>query len=215
MQDFEVGTRFGRIEVLGAPIRRHEFLRYYPCRCDCGKEKMVYHNHLALGKTQSCGCLQKEIAANYSRTHDESGTQLYSVWQGMKSRCENHRSKHYRRYGKRGIIVCSEWQHYPTFANWARTHGYDPKLTIERTDTNGIYAPDNCCWANKTAQARNRWNRVLIIAFGDRKILTEWAEDERCKVKLRTLEKRLERGWNVEKAIAEPPQKRKEKTEVE
>ena len=43
--------------------------------------------------------------------------------------------------------------------------------------------------------------RGLIDAFGERKTLTQWSRDPRCKVQRKTLEMRLACGWEPERAI--------------
>jgi len=56
------GQRFGRlvaIERAGKPTGTQTTYRWR-CRCDCGKIVTVTLNSLTTGKTQSCGCLQKE-----------------------------------------------------------------------------------------------------------------------------------------------------------
>lgn len=56
------GKRFGRLEV----IRRLEHVpgktRKWLCLCDCGRDSLQTQNTLKNG-VQSCGCLQKEVAA--------------------------------------------------------------------------------------------------------------------------------------------------------
>jgi len=61
------GKRFGRLTVeseaepyrspAGKPTRR------WRCSCDCGRECVVLQNQLTAGKARSCGCLQRETAA--------------------------------------------------------------------------------------------------------------------------------------------------------
>jgi hypothetical protein len=55
---------FGRLTVLYRDIKtealkkdRHAIWR---CKCSCGNEVSVVGKDLRTGKTQSCGCLQKE-----------------------------------------------------------------------------------------------------------------------------------------------------------
>lgn len=63
-----IGRRFGRLVV----ISQNEEDRVYPsgrkaakwnCHCDCGNDCVVIGWYLTNGDTNSCGCLQKEIAA--------------------------------------------------------------------------------------------------------------------------------------------------------
>ncbi len=57
------GRRMGRLtvrECLGLAGAGH---RWWGCECDCGERVAVRSRELDRGHTQSCGCLQREIAA--------------------------------------------------------------------------------------------------------------------------------------------------------
>lgn len=45
---------------------------------------------------------------------------------------------------------------------------------------------------------------TFVVAFGERKNLTRWAEDPRCAVTRWNLAQRLEAGWDVERALTTP-----------
>ena len=77
----------------------------------------------------------------------------------MKTRCINKRSKDYNRYGGRGITICDAWLNdFVEFREWALKNGYSDDLSIDRSDVNGDYTPDNCRWVTAKEQARNRRN---------------------------------------------------------
>lgn len=118
----------------------------------------------------------------------------------MLMRCYNPRSSQYHNYGARGIVVCSDWLANPlTFVEWGIQTGFSPELTLERRDVNGPYSPDNCCFATKRAQARNKRNNLLIEWRGETKCLAEWCELLGCDV--RTVSARLKRGMAVDEAF--------------
>ena len=58
-----IGKRYGRWSVIKY-IGNKNNKPYYFCKCDCGVEKEVCRDYLVNGMSCSCGCLQKEIAAN-------------------------------------------------------------------------------------------------------------------------------------------------------
>lgn len=51
------GKVFGRLTVLG---RSPHDIRYWVCKCSCGKEKTIYGGNLTRGLTRSCGCYNVE-----------------------------------------------------------------------------------------------------------------------------------------------------------
>ena len=61
-QRLDCGQRFGRWIVLGGCVTTQRGERKYLCRCDCGTERYVLERSLLSGGSQSCGCLQKEMA---------------------------------------------------------------------------------------------------------------------------------------------------------
>lgn len=95
------------------------------------------------------------------RTHGESGTRLYSIWKGVKTRCKNKNGKFWSIYGGRGIKICDEWNSdYTKFRDWSLLNGYSDGLSIDRIDNDGNYCPDNCRWISigdnsKIANTRN------------------------------------------------------------
>lgn len=80
---------------------------------------------------------------------------FYLAWAAMKDRCNNPNCKGYPDYGGRGITYCDRWKHFANFAEdmWPRTAEH---LTLERRNNSEGYSPDNCYWADRTAQCINR-----------------------------------------------------------
>lgn len=132
-------------------------------------------------------------------------TRLHRIWSDMVSRCRNPRCLCYHRYGGRGISVCGEWSSYEAFAEWAHNSGYDSALTIDRMDNDGNYCPENCRWATRRQQARNRRDNRKVV-LGGREMTVEEAS-EVSGVSSPTLRGRMRRGMTIERAVG-PVRKR-------
>jgi hypothetical protein len=150
------GQIFGRLTVL-----RRDGQRYgqsvWLCRCICGTECHTVRANLVLGLTQSCGCLNAELASARRKTHGQSkGVREYRIWMGMKARCLQPSAARWKRYGGRGITVCERWLH--SFERFIADMGPcpSPKHSIDRINNDGNYEPSNCRWATASEQMLNR-----------------------------------------------------------
>jgi hypothetical protein len=79
--------------------------------------------------------------------------------------------------------------------------------SLERRDNNGPYSPDNCYWATKAEQSRNRTGIVLFEFRGQRLCLTEIAR--LVGLSIGTLKFRLKRTSSIEEAVAAYPYRRR------
>lgn len=174
------GEKFGRLTVLGLDTVKESRKTYWMCQCECGNIKSCRADSLKCGAITSCGCKKKEqdkvnLTANHS--HKQSGTRLYYIWQGVKSRCYNVNDSRYANYGGRGIKVCEEWKSdFSNFFQWASESGYSDLLTIDRINVDGDYEPCNCRWADAKTQCNNRTSNIYIKIGNSTKTLKEWCD---------------------------------------
>ena len=134
--------------------------------------------------------------------HGQRHTKLYEVWLAMKQRCHNPKSKAYRLYGAEGKVVCEEWQEFKPFYDWSIGNGYREGLTIERIDGTKGYSPANCKWATAKEQANNTRRNHYITYNNETCTMAEWANIKGLTYS--TLKHRIERGWEIEKALETP-----------
>lgn len=100
--------------------------------------------------------------------HGMCGTRLYRIWDDMRGRTTRPSNNYYKNYGGRGITLCEAWQRFEPFMVWATAAGYQDGLMLERIDNDGPYAPDNCRWATRDEQNRNKRSNVWIDYNGER-----------------------------------------------
>lgn len=131
-------------------------------RCHCGTEKLINRYNVLTKKTQSCGCLRREIVTskNIERAiHGKTGTPLFIIWDGIKKRSSQNRKRNVKSkdYIDRGIGLCEEWEtSFNNFYQWAIDNGYSEGLQIDRIDNSSGYSPENCRWVNSQINSQNR-----------------------------------------------------------
>ena len=208
------GKRFERLTVIERDNTRpsgHGHVRIWKCICDCGNIVYASTNSLKSGNTKSCGCYKRDFSRRNNTTHGMSKTELYNVWNSMKTRCYNKKSERYSSYGGRGISVCDEWRHdYKAFYDWCMENGYKSGLTIDRIDVDGNYCPENCRWVDYTTQANNMRTNHVIEFNGESHTIAEWSRI--TSITPAALYHRCSRGWSVEKMLTTPMLNSKQKT---
>lgn len=174
------------------------------CVCECGTSAAVLGADLRAGKSLSCGCVGLDRIGRLARTHGESGTRVYRIWQNMRKRCQNPNSPDWPDYGGRGISICAEWGDYEAFRDWTKISGYQEHLSIERLDVDGNYAPNNCIWADAQAQSENR--RFVARAPNGR---LWWHIAQDNGISQAAYRSRLDDGWEYLEAATWPMGKRR------
>ena len=157
-----IGVKYNKltaIKELGTNKSRHKM---YLFKCECGNDKVATAINVRANRVKSCGCLSKK--------HGKFGTNIYSVWAGMKSRCYYEKNENYINYGARGIKVCERWKN--SFENFYKDMGDKPsaKHQLDRIDNDGDYDPSNCRWVTPSENCLNRRNKENKTGFKNIKV---------------------------------------------
>ncbi len=141
-----------------------------------------------------CGNCGERVELSYAKTrkykhcshckgikHGMSKTRPYSIWRGMRDRCDNSKNKKFHIYGGKGIKVCDRWQEFENFWNDMKD-GYSEEMTIDRENSSKNYSPDNCRWLthkeNSSKTTKRRPVEQYELLSGSKEYLTKIATYE-------------------------------------
>ena len=122
----------------------------------------------------------------YAQLREIVGKKLFertrSNHENMKSRCAE------------GYSTLSP--EFDTFPKFLRHMGFRPfdQASIHRKDNGQGYSPENCVWADRKTQARERTNSVTLTYKMETLHIMEWAE--RTSQDIALMRKRRQQGWS-------------------
>ena len=169
------GQVFNKLTVISYQGKGKNGQSKWLCRCDCGKEKVIFAHHMKSDNVKSCGCLGlTENRRNSATRHGGTGTPEWTSFHAAKKRCKPEQAEKFPDHAGRGIEF-----RYKSFKEFLDELGPRPEpkfqYSLDRIDNDGHYEPGNCKWATKKQQARNR----------------RCDNCERMKETIETLEKRI------------------------
>ncbi|CAN5654797.1 hypothetical protein BH23PAT2_BH23PAT2_07720 [soil metagenome] len=125
---------------------------------------------------------------------EKANSSEHNSYAGMLWRVKYHKS-----YQK--IKVCERWE--SSFNAFLADMGEKPSSahSLDRKDNNGDYTPENCRWATRATQARNRSTVIRIKYKGRTMSAAEWARE--IGVMATTVRYRYHKGLPVEEILKE------------
>lgn len=135
--------------------------------------------------------------------HGCSGIPLYNLWTQIRDRCTHPASKHYNRYGGRGIRVAEQWDSsFECFmADILADIGPKPSpdYSLDRIDNDKGYEPGNVRWATRFDQANNTRRNIYLTASGETKSIAQWARE--TGIAWTTISGRQRKGLSPEQCL--------------
>jgi len=129
--------------------------RYYLCKCQCGNEFEEIAINIDRGHTKTCGrhYEDRDIEATFKKRYNKMHYRVFVT-----------KDKNYEH-----VSMSNDWlsfenfkkDMFDSFVEHLKQFGAKD-TTLDRIDPNGNYCKENCRWATKKEQARNRRNTVFI-----------------------------------------------------
>lgn len=193
--------KFGRLYVLDRDWSKRTIV-FWLCKCICYNFASIQSSQLTAGTTKSCGCIRREMQTR----HGMFKMPEYGIWQGIIDRCcrPERDPEAWARYGGRGIGICNEWKNNPR--KFYEDLGPRPnkQMTVERIDNNKGYSKENCRWATRKEQGRNRRDNHIVKYQGVEMSLAAFRENFCSHFTHESIRYRLKQGLSTEQIINTP-----------
>lgn len=137
-------------------------------------------------------------------SHRLSYTPEYRAWQTMRLRCTESTNPAYPAYGGRGITICDRWLESPAHFIEDMGRKPTPKHEIDRIDNDKGYSKENCRWATRSENDRNRRSTRWVEYHGERRKLADLMEEK--KMTDGAVYGRLKAGWSIDRVFDTPVQ---------
>lgn len=140
----------------------------HDCRCECGYTGAISASSLFSGKSTRCRTCARPVAANSRKLYngyvyicpdDKLRSRLLGRISAAIQRCRDPKDKGFPNYGGRGVRVHPPWveARHEFLAYLMTLEGHDdPKLDMDRIDTDGNYEPGNLRFVTRAVNTNNR-----------------------------------------------------------
>ena len=139
------GTKFNYLTIIKYSHQDKRWRRFYLCKCNCGKEKIIQGSLMISGNTKSCGCLRKEVR-QLSRLPNDLAVKRQIIF-GYKRHAKD-RNISYNISENDFIKLLSKDCYYcgliPSNIRKTKNHTGFVYSGIDRVDSNKGYTKENC-----------------------------------------------------------------------
>ena len=204
-----LGKQFGKLTVLERVKKENTSGQFWICKCSCGNTtKPIVTNSLVKLKTISCGCYKIQQIKKANTTHKMTNSGTYISWRSMWARCTNIKRRDYDFYKDK--VPDERWTQ---FENFLQDMGERPTNTsLDRIDNSKRYSKDNCRWASKIVQSRNKRNNINLTINGQVYCLK--SASELFSVSYNSVKSRIRNGWDAYEAVSTPKTNRHERSKL-
>lgn len=135
---------------------------------------------------------------------------FYRCYISAKARCNNPHDTKFHFYGGKGVkFLWNSFEEfrddmYKSYKSFAKKFT-EKNTTLDRIDSTKHYCKENCRWATRQEQNRNRISNRCITFNGKTQPLFAW--DEELGFPRKTVCHRLFYGWSIEKTLTQPLRK--------
>ena len=216
------GTMFGYMRLLSDELvrvsslrlsgknkgkKRYELFARFVCT-KCGNEVLVQKSSLnrrPLSMCKECSFRQtryNELISSWGKIPDEFDLYLRRKWQSIKTRCEDPCSRHWKRYGGRGIKLSDEFQDTRVFVEYVRSlPNASRKLQLDRIDNNRGYERGNLRWVTGKDNCNNRECSITVKYGGETIPLPDFV-DKHTNMSYNYVKKLLQEGKSAEDIVS-------------
>jgi hypothetical protein len=125
----------------------------------------------------------------------------YEAWMNMRKRCFYPKGKDNKYYGGRGITVCDRWSRFDYFL-LDMGERPSPQHSLDRVNNHLDYTPDNCMWATKSQQMRNRRRFTRASSDNPMRYLSRHQKGWRVRITLQPKKQFQQLCASLDEAIA-------------